>query len=61
MFLLYFLIALFLVVLGLIVYANWPSSDSSGCGGCPTPPCNRCGVPKQNCRCRPKPDGCQFC
>lgn len=65
MFLLYFLIALFLVVISLIVYANWPASSSGNscgdCGNCSTCPCRRCGMPKPRCNCRPKNNECQFC
>lgn len=59
-------IIIFIIVIGMIIYANQPSNTSAqGCGrcgggGCPQCPCNRCGVPKQRCGC-PKQGGCQFC
>lgn len=63
-------IIVFLIVIGLIAYANWPRSlgsngcagdDCPGCGSCQGP-CNRCHKPKNRCGC-PKPPGggCSFC
>lgn len=65
MWLLTFSIILFIVVIAMIIYANWPSSgpgQGCGCGsaGCPQCPCNRCGVPKRRCGC-PQQGGCSFC
>ena len=55
-------IIVFIIVIALIVYANWPAASSgNSCGGeCPPPPCNSCGVPKPRCRCPPA-GGCKFC
>jgi hypothetical protein len=59
-------IILFFIVIGFIVYANWPrmgvsqGSCGGGCGGgCPKCPCNRCGMPKPQCGCQK--GGCSFC
>ena len=70
MLLLSILIFLFILVVGMIVYANWPDYSSgtscgASCDGCNTckpsrPPCGQCGQSKRSCRC-PKKDGCQFC
>jgi hypothetical protein len=55
-------IVLFFIVIAMIVYANWPSTDSRCRGSCPPPPhCNRCGVPKPRCRCPVANQGCSFC
>ncbi len=65
-------ILLFFIVIGLIIYANWPASTESAytscgrrCGGgCPRCPCNRCGEPKPRCRCATaaaESGGCSFC
>jgi hypothetical protein len=58
-------IIIFLIVIALIVYANWPESASSDCGcgapRCQKCPCNKCGVPKKRCGCGPPPGGCPFC
>lgn len=60
-------ILLFIVVIGLIVYANWPASGTScggGCGGCPScqqRPCDRCQKPRSRCGCPPPSGGCPFC
>ncbi len=56
-------IILFFIVIGFIVYANWPrmgGQGGCGCGGggCPNCPCNRCGMPKPRCGCK---GGCSFC
>ena len=59
-------VILFIVVIGFIVYANWPTSMSNrkcncgGGGGCSKCPCNRCGQQKPQCRCNPA-GGCPFC
>lgn len=58
-------VILFIAVIGFIVFANWPTSMSNrkcncGGGGCPKCPCNRCGQPKQQCRCNAA-GGCPFC
>lgn len=65
---------LFLVIVGLLIYANMPAYRP-GCGGCRKPqcdacsqppqaprmqnPCNKCGMPKPQCHC-PKKE-CPFC
>ena len=60
-------IILFFIVIGLIVYANWPASSSGrscggGCGGgCPDCPCKRCTMPRRQCGCHEKEKGCGFC
>lgn len=59
-------IILFFIVIGLIVYANWPASGTScgGCGGCPScqqRPCDRCQKPKSHCGCQKPQGGCPFC
>lgn len=59
-------IILFFIVIGLIVYANWPASSSGrscggGCGGCPDCPCKRCRMPRRQCGCPEKEKGCGFC
>uniref|UniRef100_A0A6C0DU00 Uncharacterized protein n=1 Tax=viral metagenome TaxID=1070528 RepID=A0A6C0DU00_9ZZZZ len=61
-------ILLFIVVIGLIVYANWPASGTScggGCGGgcssCQQKPCDRCQKPKSRCGCQQPQGGCPFC
>lgn len=56
-------IIVFIIVIALIVYSNWPATASGkSCGSdpCPPPPCNACGVPKPRCRCPPA-GSCQFC
>jgi hypothetical protein len=55
-------IIVFIIVIALIVYANWPAPASgNSCGGCPSEdPCNGCGAPKPRCRCPPA-GGCKFC
>ncbi len=65
MWLLTFLVILFIVIIGLIIYSNFPKSSSGqSCGGCdqscPKCPCNRCGMSKKHCRC-PYKMNCQFC
>lgn len=75
MWFLVFISILLLVVIGMLVYANWPKvpSPSSNCGatdgnGCGKPQCgscgqrqcNQCGMPKPQCHC-PKKQGCPFC
>ena len=62
-------IIIFILVIGLIIYANYPvksgmSYDDScrcGGGGCPNCPCNNCGIPRKRCECRPPGGGCSFC
>ena len=68
MWLLTFSTILFIIVVGMIIYANWPSSPKSsfvgcGCGGggCPNCPCRQCGAQRAQCGCRQKPAGCSFC
>jgi hypothetical protein len=72
MWLLTFSIILFFVVIGLIIYANWPASASSsscggGCGGgcssCQKRSCNRCYKPRGQCGCGGggNSGGCPFC
>jgi hypothetical protein len=61
MWLLTFLVVLFIFVIGMIMYANWPSSVPQNDGGCG---CNRCGQQVNRCGCPVKPQcnkGCQFC
>jgi uncharacterized membrane protein len=61
MWLLTFLIVLFIIVIGMIMYANWPSSVPQTGGGCG---CNTCGQQVNRCGCPVKPKcnkGCQFC
>lgn len=62
-------IILFIIVIGLIIYANWPAtatgaSCGGGCGGgyssCQQRPCGGCHKPKNRCGC-PKQGGCPFC
>jgi len=67
MWLLTFAVILFIIVVGMIIYANWPASASGqscggcgGCQGCQQNPCNRCGMPKRRCGCPPA-GGCPFC
>jgi hypothetical protein len=69
MWLLTFSIILFFVVIGLIIYANWPASPGSGCGGqcgggcssCQRRTCNRCYKPRGQCGCGGGGGGCPFC
>ena len=54
---------LFFIVIGMIMYANWPSySSGRRCeeDDCDKPACGRCRQPKRSCRC-PKKAGCDFC
>jgi hypothetical protein len=60
-------IIIFILVIGLIIYSNYPvktsmSSNDCNCGGggCANCPCNGCGVPKKRCRCPPQ-GSCSFC
>jgi len=69
MWLLTFSVILFIIVIALIVYANWPKSASGkscGCGGdgcpaCEPNSCNRCRKPKNRCGCPAVAGGCPFC
>lgn len=69
MLLLIVLTLIFIAIIGMIIYANWPAGDLSrdrcGCGGlddqCPRCPCKRCGQPKSDCRCPHRKQGCPFC
>lgn len=67
MWLLTFLVVLFVIVIAMIMYANWPSSSSASSGGCPCGQgcsCNSCGQQVNRCGCPVKPKcnkGCQFC
>ncbi len=56
MFLLVISIILFIIVLVLLIYPNWPKK----CGNTNVQqnPCNKCGQPKNHCGCNPK---CTFC
>ncbi len=66
--LLTFSVVLFIIVIALIVYANWPVSAShkscrcggDGCDACQPNPCDRCHKPKSRCGCPPA-GGCPFC
>jgi hypothetical protein len=53
-------IIVFLVVIGLIFYANMPRQCGQGCGGCPQCPCRKCGMPRKRCGCGSQ-GGCPFC
>ncbi len=71
MWLLTFSIILFFVVIGLIIYANWPATPSEsscggqcggGCSSCQQRNCNRCYKPRNRCGCNgPPAGGCPFC
>ncbi len=69
MWLLSFLVILFIIVIAMILYANWPSKRVEAQGGCPCGnrcPCSQCGGAPSTCRCpyRPKCQGrggCPFC
>lgn len=61
-------VILFIIVIGFIIYGNWPpKSGDNKCGcttnkRCPRCPCNRCGQSKSHCRCNiDGGDRCQFC
>lgn len=60
-------IVIFIIVIGLIIYANMParsSGQSCGCGGggCQNCPCRKCGVPRRKCGCGQATGGeCPFC
>lgn len=61
-------VILFIIVIALIVYANWPKNayPCNQCGmsgrrcGCSSNSCNQCGMPRRRCGCN-KPPGCPFC
>lgn len=67
MWLLSFAVLLFIIVVGMIIYANWPTmSSGQSCGGCQQSscsqcPCNRCGMSRKRCGCQMRPQGCPFC
>ncbi len=67
MWLLTFSVVLFIIVIAMIIYANWPAQSSGvscggGCGGgCPKCPCRQCGMPRPRCRCQSPSGGCPFC
>jgi hypothetical protein len=63
-------VILFIVIVAMLIYANWTPSPAPGdgtcggrCGGgCPNCPCNRCDMPKRRCGCGPRGGGgCPFC
>ncbi len=66
MWLLTFLVVLFVIVIAMIIYANYSSSPTPS-GGCPCGQgcsCNSCGQQVNRCGCPVKPKcnkGCQFC
>ena len=61
-YLLPFLVILFVGVIALIIYANWPKSVGDGCNTCEKPKpqckcvCHKCHQPKPKCKCP-----CTFC
>lgn len=71
MFLLMASILIFVVVIGLIIMANWPASSSvaplqgmgCGCGGrgCGNCGCRGCGMPRPRCGCGSQGGQCSFC
>ena len=71
MWLLSFLVVLFIIVIAMILYANWSSKRTEGQsqGGCPCGnrcPCMQCGGSGGSCRCPYRPrcqggGGCPFC
>jgi hypothetical protein len=63
-------VIIFLVIIGLLIYVNWPTKSAAfttpcGCGGrgCANCPCNRCGMPRRRCGCQAPSSsgGCPFC
>lgn len=59
-------VVIFIIVIGLIIYANMPASSSGrscGCGGsgCSNCPCRKCGAPRKQCGCGQSAGGCPFC
>lgn len=67
MWLLSFLVVLFIIVIAMIMYANWPTNAPQTGGGCACGQgcgCDRCGRPANRCGCPQKPkckQSCQFC
>lgn len=67
MWLLTFLVVVFIIVIAMIVYANYSSSIPQTSGGCPCGQgcsCNNCGQQVNRCGCPQKPrckQSCQFC
>ena len=58
MFLLVISIILFIIVLVLLIYPNWPKKCGNSNTNVQQNPCNRCGQPKNHCGCNPK---CTLC
>ena len=64
---------IFFLVIGVLIYRNWPAgSTGRSCGGCgrcgrcqekrkKQRPCGRCGKPAATCPCHKKKGGCPFC
>jgi hypothetical protein len=63
-------VTIFIVIIGMLIYSNWKSSDAKnvaqgqGCGCGRKCPCSKCGAPPNTCGCPYKPKcqgGCSFC
>ena len=55
------IILVFIVVVGIMVYSNWPTAGpalpavpSAPAQTSFAPPCGQCGAPKNQCGCKPK-------
>jgi len=53
------LVLVFLVIVGFIVYANWPAAAAAGVTQAQT--CQSCGEPPKRCGCRQRQPPCAQC